>query len=164
MDAKFLKTLLDLKNMRRRLADCMVDEDKNIWAEVGKLDEFLARMEEIIEAQNKQILKQEIEMGRAADAIGQLQAKVDTATWTVGSQASTIRSQASQISDLQRQIATLKSQPSEDAADVAAIDGVLGPVVVPQVVTTPTAAATDLSGSNAPSGQTNVSQGTPAGS
>ena len=129
MNALFLKTLLDLKKMRERLANCVIDEDKKIWAEVGKLDEFLSRVEEVFEGLCKEILKLEIEMGRAADAINQ--------------QGSTISTQASTISSLQSGLATAQAN-AYDAADVAAINGVLG-------------------GNNAPSGQTNVSSGSASG-
>jgi hypothetical protein len=111
-----------------------VSGQKHVDLDIETLDALLIRVEGIIENQARRIQLLEIDMGRAADAINQ---------------------QNTTISGLNTQLSTAQAN-AYDAADLAAINGVLGAPVSPPPATN--TGSGSLSGTNgAPVGQIDLS-------
>jgi cell division protein FtsB len=90
---------------------------------------------------------QENHMGRAAQAIAQLQSELSASQQSNAALAQQLGALQQSNAALTQQVATFSAEPLEDAADVAAVDSVLGP-------------PSNTSGGTASGGTANVPSGT----
>jgi chromosome segregation ATPase len=135
MDLELLETLAEVKRARMRVESSIAEGQEKIWAPCKKLAGLLIRVENVIERQHREKQLLETDMGRAADAINQLNSQLSATQSNLSATQDSLLTAQSQLSVAQAN--------AYDAADVAAINGVL-----------------NLAGSNASSGATNISGST----